>query len=110
MMRFVVMTLLAAASISGLAGFVSADSPESTSAPYPMVTQLVLRDRMVTITSAPNGYRYSIADGSGAILSADLTEAQMAKRYPELLDMLQPAVADDGGELMILAPLPVRMD
>ena len=90
MMRFVMIALLTAASISGLAGFVLADSQESTTTPYPVVTQLVLRDRTVTITSAPNGYRYSIADESGAILSANLTEGQMAKRYPELLDLLQP--------------------
>ena len=110
MMRFVVIALLAAATISGLAGFGLADSQESTSAPDPVVTQLVLRDRTVTITSAANGYRYSIADESGAILSANLTEGQMAKRYPELLDMLRPAVADDGAELMLLAPVPVQLD
>ena len=55
-MRFVVATLLAAASLSGLAGLVLANGQEPTNTNYPVVTQLELRDRTVTITLAPNGY------------------------------------------------------
>lgn len=105
MMRFVLAVLLTAASIVGLAGFVLADGQESTSDSYPVIAQLALRDRTVTITSAPDGYLYSIADPSGAILGASLTEEQMAEQYPELYDALRPAVADEDVKLMMLSPV-----
>ncbi|MGF1522469.1 MAG: hypothetical protein ACFBSF_09140 [Leptolyngbyaceae cyanobacterium] len=104
MMRFTVAALLTAAFVSGFAGFVSADSPETASESYPVVAQLVMRDRTVTITSAPEGYLYSIADEAGN-LSASLTESQMAEQYPEILDALRPAVAGEGSTLMMLAPM-----
>lgn len=104
-MRFIVTALLAAALILGLAGFVLADTQEPTSNPYPVVAQLELRNHIVTITSAPNGYLYSIADESGSILSKYLTEEQFAEQYPELLDMLRPAVADESTQVIILAPI-----
>ncbi|MEM9008675.1 MAG: hypothetical protein AAGE59_34845 [Cyanobacteria bacterium P01_F01_bin.86] len=103
MMRFIVAVLLTAAFVSSVAGFVSADSPEMVNDSYPVVAQLVLRDRTITITSAPEGYLYSVADESGN-LSAGLTESQMAAQYPELLDALRPAVAEEGATLMMLAP------
>ena len=105
MMRFIVAALLTAAFVSGLAGFVSANSPETTGDSYPVVAQLALRDRTITITSAPEGYLYSVADESGSSLSANLTEEQLAEQYPELRDMLRPAVAEEGSTLMMLAPI-----
>ena len=105
MMRYVTAALLTAAFVSGLAGLVSANSQEAVSASHPVVAQLALRDRTITITSAPGGYLYSIADESGTSLSAGLTEAQLAEQYPELLDMLRPAVAEEGSNLMMLAPM-----
>lgn len=105
MIRLSIAALLATAVITGLARFGLADSQAPTSDSYPVVAQLALRDRIVTITSAPTGYLYSIADESGAILNAGLTEEQMAEQYPELLDRLRPAVADDDSQLMILAPV-----
>ena len=105
MMRFMLAVLLTATSMVSLAGFVLADSQESTSNSYPVVAQLEVRNRKVTIKSAPNGYLYTITDPSGAILDTSLTEEQLAERYPELHDMLRPAVADEGAELIILAPI-----
>ena len=105
MMRFMLTAFLTVAAIVGLAGVVLADSQETTSDSYPVAARLELRDRIVTITSATNGYLYSIADQSGSILSASLTEEQMAEQYPELHHLLRPAVADDGAELMMLTPV-----
>ena len=105
MMRFITAVLLTTAFVSGLAGFVSANNQESVSESHPVVAQLALRDRTITITSAPSGYLYAIADESGTNLSAGLTEAQLAEQYPELLDMLRPAVAEEGSTLMMLAPM-----
>ena len=104
-MRFLLVTLLATVSVSSLAGFVLADNEPSIEDTYPVVAQLQLRDRTVTITSAPAGYQYTIADESGAVLSAELTEDQLAEQYPELVDMLRPAVAGEGSGLMMLAPI-----
>ncbi|MBD2258445.1 hypothetical protein [Pseudanabaena sp. FACHB-2040] len=106
MKRFIVASLLAVASIVSLAGLGQADSEAPVADTYPVVAQLALRDRTVTITSAPAGYRYTIADEAGAVLSASLTEEQLADQYPELLETVRPAIADDEvSELMMLAPV-----
>ncbi|NER85067.1 MAG: hypothetical protein F6K42_37300 [Leptolyngbya sp. SIO1D8] len=108
MRRFLLATLLATLSIGSLTGFVLANNDsaaeDASSEAYPVVAQLQLRDRIVTIVSATGGYKYTIADVSGDILSAGLTEEQLANEYPELLDMLRPAVADEGATLMMLNP------
>ena len=105
MMRFTVATLLAAGLISGSAGAVSANRQTVESESYPVVGQLVLRDRHITITASPTGNLYVIADEEGTALGASLTEKQLAEQYPELFDLLQPAVAEGGSELMMLAPV-----
>ncbi|MEO0534479.1 MAG: hypothetical protein AAF215_11520 [Cyanobacteria bacterium P01_A01_bin.123] len=110
MMRLVLTVLLSTASITGLAGLVFANSEPpvdegSAAEGNPVVAQLVLRDRIVTITSSPTGYLYAVADESGAVLSAGLTEDQLSEQYPGLLDTLRPAVADENSELMMLAPV-----
>lgn len=110
MMRLVLAVMLSTASVVGLAGLVFANSEPpvdevSVGERYPVVARLALRDRVVTITSAPAGYLYSVADESGTVLSAGLTEDQLADQYPGLLDTLRPAVADDNAGLMMLAPM-----
>ena len=97
-------TAIAVATILGLSGLGVANEPAATPVSSAVITQLVLRDRTVTLPAAPAGYLYTIADNAGTVLSADLTEAQFAEQYPELLAMLQPAIADDSRELMMLAP------
>ena len=108
MTRFTASALLAAVSVFGLTGLAMAENPLTQRASHPIVAQLALRDRTVTITSHPQGYLYSVSDASGAILSAALTEQEIATQYPELFERLQPAIADDNTQLMMLAPLPVE--
>ena len=104
MARFRLAALLTALSVTGLTGLALADYPESDS--LPVIAQLQLRDRTVTITSHPDGYLYSIADQSGAVLSAAMTEQEIAEQYPEVFELLQPAIADgEDTELMMLAPM-----
>ena len=98
-------TAIAVTTLLGLAGLGVANEPEATPVASAVITQLVLRDHTVTLTSAPAGYLYTITDSAGTVLNADLTEAQFAEQYPELLAMLQPAIADDSSELMMLAPM-----
>ncbi|MFG6095741.1 hypothetical protein SPB21_10840 [Leptothoe sp. ISB3NOV94-8A] len=106
MARFAMAALLTAVSVTGLTGLALAEDVTRQPETMPVVAQLQLRDRTVTITSHPKGYLYSVADESGAVLNAALTEQEIAEQYPDLFDLLQPAVADDGNaELMMLAPI-----
>jgi len=105
MNRLALSIVLTAASTLSLAGLVLANNAPTANESYPVVAQLALRDHTLVITSAPSGYRYSVANTAGSILSANLTERQMAEQYPELLDKLRPAVADENTQLMMLAPL-----
>ena len=98
-------TAIAVVTLLGMSGLGVANEPAAAPVSSAVITQLVLRDRTVTITSASASYLYTVADNAGTVLSTDLTEAQFAKQYPELLAMLQPAIADDSGELMMLAPV-----
>ncbi|MBD0333899.1 MAG: hypothetical protein ICV62_00270 [Cyanobacteria bacterium Co-bin13] len=104
MKRFIVVSLLTAAAMVSLADLGQAGSEAPVADAYPVVAQLALRDRTITITSAPAGYRYTIADEAGTVLSASLTEEQLADQHPELAEALRPAIADEFSELMMLAP------
>ncbi|MEM8612985.1 MAG: hypothetical protein AAGF93_13275 [Cyanobacteria bacterium P01_H01_bin.105] len=107
MTKFISAALLTTALISGLTSLTKAEqTPIQSNDTAPVISQLAFRDRTVTITSHPSGYRYSIADASGSILSTALTEEEIADQYPGLFELLLPAVAgDDNVELMMLAPL-----
>ena len=104
MAKFIPAALLTAVLVSGLTSLTKADqTPTQGNDTAPASSQLAFRDRTVTITSHPSGYRYSIADASGTILSTALTEEEIADQYPGLFQLMQPAVAGDV-ELMMLAP------
>ena len=104
MMRSMSIAILATIAVSCSAGIVLANNTEIRSSSSPMLGQLELRDRKVTLTLVPSGYLYSVTDESGTILNADLTEAQLAEQYPDLLDLLRPAIAEGETEMMMLAP------
>ncbi|MEM8546004.1 MAG: hypothetical protein AAGF66_18665, partial [Cyanobacteria bacterium P01_H01_bin.119] len=105
MNRLILAVLLSVISAISIAGLGVANDGPADEGRYPVVAQLVVRDRTVTITSSPAGYRYAVADESGAVLAAGLTEDQLSEQYPGLLDTLRPAIADENSELMMLAPL-----
>lgn len=105
MNRLALSIVLTTVSTLSSAGLVLANNASTVGESYPVVAQLALRDRTLIVTSAPSGYRYSVANTAGSILSANLTEKQLAEQYPELLDKLRPAVADENTQLMMLAPL-----
>ncbi|MGD1950139.1 MAG: hypothetical protein ACFB14_10895 [Leptolyngbyaceae cyanobacterium] len=106
MARFTIAALFTAFSVTGLAGLALAEPPTAEPQSLPVIAQLQLRDRTVTVKSHSDGYLYSIADESGTVLSAAITEQEIAEQYPELFDRLQPAIADnENTELMMLAPM-----
>lgn len=107
MKRFVLVGFLATLLVSALAIEGTAESFESTStsASEPVVVRLALRDRQVVVTAAQVGRQYSVLGTSGEVLHANLSEDQFAERYPELAELLQPAIAESHSELMLLAPM-----
>lgn len=70
-----------------------------------VVAQLVVGDRLLIITTTPSGYRYLVAEDDDSDLSPALTATQLARHYPDLWEMIRPALAEDGPGLMLLAPL-----
>ena len=66
-------TAIAVTTLLGLSGLGVANEPEATPVASAVITQLVLRDHTVTLTSAPAGYLYTVTDSAGTVLNADLT-------------------------------------
>ena len=66
----------------------------STRAEEPVaITRLVMRDRVVAITSSSDGLQYSGLTKSGTVLVANLSEAQLAQKHPEVYEQVRPAIA-----------------
>jgi hypothetical protein len=59
------------------------------------ITRLVMRERVVTITSGQNGPRYSVFAKDGAVLAAALNEAQLAEQHPDVYEQVRPSVAGE---------------
>jgi hypothetical protein len=57
------------------------------------ITRLVMRERVVAITSGQNGLHYSVFAKDGAVLAAALSEAQLAQQHPDVYEQVRPAVA-----------------
>ena len=107
MFRFILLVLASSTAIAVLdsATSMAADNQNNVERnAHPVISQLELRNRKVTITTSPQGSLYSIADESGMLLSAALTEDRLAEEYPELYELLQPAIANQDAELMMLVP------
>lgn len=107
MFRFILLVLASSTAIAVLdsATSMAADNQNNVERnAHPVISQLELRNRKVTITASPQGSLYSIADESGMLLSAALTEDRLAEEYPELYELLQPAIANQDAELMMLVP------
>ncbi len=59
------------------------------------IVHLAFRDHIVTITSSPQGLRYSVRTTSGTLLSKDLTEDQLQAAHPKLHSHIRSSYASD---------------
>jgi hypothetical protein len=57
------------------------------------ITHLIMRDRTITIATTPNGLVYSLSK-DGTVIDANLSEAQLQAKYPEVYEKVRPAIAD----------------
>ena len=60
-------------------------------------------DRVVTIKNSPNGLSYTVSTQNGTVLDAQLNEAQLQAKYPEVYDNIRPAIANSektGGSMI----------
>ncbi|NJK48567.1 hypothetical protein HC931_10615 [Candidatus Gracilibacteria bacterium] len=68
------------------------------------IARLVMRDRTVVIYQGKGGARYSVKDKDGDLLHADLSEVELAEKYPDIYDQVRPAYADgETPSLMMMA-------
>lgn len=68
-------------------------APPAHAEPPVAITHLVMRERVVAITSGQNGLHYSVFAKDGAVLAAALSEAQLAQQHPDVYEQVRPAVA-----------------
>ncbi len=59
------------------------------------ITRLVMRDRVIIITNAQDGVKYSVKTKDGSVLSANLTEDELAQKHPDVYEQVRPAYAGD---------------
>jgi hypothetical protein len=59
------------------------------------IVHLAFRDHIVTITSSPQGPRYSVRTTSGTVLSEDLTEDRLLAAHPRLHSHIRSSIASD---------------
>ena len=81
-----------AALLLALSTSTHADAPDDEA---PAIAHLAFRDHIVTITSSPQGLRYSVRTTSGTLLSEDLTEDQLLAAHPKLHSHIRSSVASD---------------
>ncbi|RUT09155.1 hypothetical protein DSM106972_012080 [Dulcicalothrix desertica PCC 7102] len=62
-----------------------------------VVTKLQMRDKIVLIKNQASGLKYSVKSENGTVLSANLTEAELASKYPDLYKKVRPSVAFPNG-------------
>ncbi|KAB8332673.1 hypothetical protein SD80_019095 [Scytonema tolypothrichoides VB-61278] len=70
---------------------------------HPPLSNLVMRDRIITIKNSPNGLSYTVRTQDGTVLDAQLNEAQLQAKYPEVYDTVRPAIANSektGGSMI----------
>lgn len=73
----------------------NASDASKTSVSEPVViSRLVMRDRIITISSQPTGVVYSVSNKDGTVIDASLSEYQLIAKYPEVYNHLHPAIAN----------------
>jgi exo-beta-1,3-glucanase (GH17 family) len=50
-------------------------------------------DRVITINNSPKGLSYTVKTQDGTVLDAQLSDAQLQAKYPEVYDNVRPAMA-----------------
>lgn len=58
------------------------------------ITRLVMRDRVVAMSSGKGGLQYSVIMKDGTVLDANLNEAQLAEKHPVVYEQVRPAIAN----------------
>jgi hypothetical protein len=59
------------------------------------IVKLAFRDHNVTISSSPEGLRYTVRDRSGKLLSENLSEKELLAEHPKLHSQIRSGYADD---------------
>jgi len=59
------------------------------------IVKLAFRDHIVTISSSPEGLRYTVRNRSGTLLSENLTEQELLAAHPKLHSQIRSGYADD---------------
>jgi hypothetical protein len=68
--------------------------PNATRADEPVtLARLVMRERTIIMASDANGLVYSIATRDGSVLEANLSEAELVAKYPDVYETIRPAIA-----------------
>ncbi len=67
------------------------------------IVKLAFRDHTVTISSSPEGLRYTVRDRSGTLLGENLTEQELLAAHPKLHSQIRSSYADDGAGSFIWA-------
>lgn len=64
---------------------------------FPIISRLVVREGTVLISEDKEGkLRYSLIDRNGSQTETNMSQAQLAKKYPDISDRLEPATAKNG--------------
>lgn len=81
-----------------LSGIVASLSVASIHAEeLPIISRLVVREGTVLISADREGrLKYSLIDRNGSQTETNLSQVQLARKYPDLSDRLEPAVAENG--------------
>jgi hypothetical protein len=61
------------------------------------ITRLQMRDKVVLIKNEIDGIKYSIKNQNGDVLSANISETELASKYPDLYETIRPAFASPDG-------------
>jgi len=67
------------------------------------IVQLASRDHIVTISSAPEGLRYSVRTSSGEVLSENLSDQDLLAAHPQLHQRINSGYANDDSESLVWA-------
>jgi hypothetical protein len=67
------------------------------------IVKLAFRDHIVTISSSPEGLRYTVCDSSDTPLSENLTEQELLATHPKLHSQIRSGYAGDADGSFIWA-------